>query len=489
MNPDAPILVIRAVRRSGETEAFPLPLLDFRVEDDERKVDTAKFVIDNGDLRCFAPPLSKWLVQGMILGCRWGYPGRLSREWHFELKKVTGFKRLSLELLGRKILAHADTKTRTWEGIRRSDVVAQIADELGYSFSMQDIQKTDEVFDHVVQARMTDAQFLTWLARREGFEFWMDPDGIHWKPRPADKDPVDVYVYHIGGSNARVLSFAPESDVSTIPARVRVRTYDPRTREVIEEVADNETVTDLPTTGGYSPVGYDGDVDDSEFVTENQLALRELPEAIIDVLHDAYGVTLAPSTSAAPTPTLLEEVDLETGETTTTLKGGAKLTEEVDRATQERVIALPMGSRTEARRIARAAYQEARRQVVKATLTIIGEPEREARQVIGLHVPGVPMFSGKYYVENCVHHRKGGGGYKTILKLNSDGLKRAAGPAKVKTAGKESSTGDEFMGPPTPEGTVYNIGEQTGQSANPGVEEFEAVDFESGQTVTEYRQK
>ena len=489
MNPDAPILQIRAVRKSGDTEPFPLPLLSFRVEDDERKVDKATFTVDNGSLRCFAPPLSKWLVQGTILGCRWGYPGNLSREWLFELKRVKGFRKLTLELLGRKILAHADTKTRTWEGLRRSEVATLIADELGYPFGMQDIQETDEVFPHVVQSRQTDAQFLTWLARREGFEFWMDPDGIHWKPRPADQEPSDVYVYHLRGGNARVINFTPDTDVATVPARVRVRTYDPNTREVIEEVADNETVTDLPTTGGYSPIGYNGEMDDGEFQTENQLALEGMPAAMIDVLHQSYGVTLNQPTATAPTPEIIEEVDLETGATTDTLKIAAKLTEEVDRATQERVLTLPMGTRSEARRIARAAYQRARQAVVKGTLVIIGDPQREARQVIGLKVPGAPMFTSKYYVENCVHDRAFGKGYITTLKLNSDGLGRAAGAAKVETKGKKASTPDEEMGPPTPEGTQYNLAGEGGKWWNPDVEEVEVVDLETGETATEYRQK
>jgi len=490
MDPDAPILLIRAIRKSGDFEPFPLRLLSFRVEDDERKVAKATFQVDNGSLQCFSPPLSKWLVPGTILGCRWGYPGNLSREWHFELKHVKGFRKLTLELFGKKILAHGDTRTRTWEGLRRSEVAEGIALDLGYPPAMQYVQETDEVFPHIIQSQMTDAQFLTWLARREGFEFWIDPDGLHWKQRPADQEPADVYVYHLGGGNARVLSFTPDTDVAIVPARVRVRTYDPNTRETIEEVADNENTTDLPTTGGYSPVGYEGDVDGDEFATENELALQGMPAAMVDVLHQSYGVTLnqpAPPRSTIA-PETIEVVDMESGFTEDVLKTSVQLTEEVDRATHERVIALPMGTRADARRVARAAYQRARQAVVKGTLVIIGDPQREARQVVGFKVPGAPMFEGKYYVTSCVHDRKAGGGYKTILKLDSDGLKKAAGPAKVKTKGKEASTPDEAMGPATPEGAKYNLLDESTQS-DPAVEVVEMVDLESGETVLEFQGK
>jgi len=438
----APQIIVHAVKRSGDSELFPLGVKSLIFTDEGSKVPKIKLVVNNGDLRLFTPPASKYLVKGMVLAVRWGYPGRWSRKWAMVVEKATGFRQVTIEGYGKKILAHGDTRTRTWENVLRSDVAREIAQDLGYPEEMIHVEGTDEVLEHLVQSQKTDAQFLGRLAELEGFEFWMDPGGFHWRQRPADQVPRKVYVYQ-NDRHGQVMGFKPKTDVLTLPARVVVKSIDPRTKQAVEAVADNETVTDLPGTGGFQEVGHVGEVDDGPFSTEGDLLRDGMPAPMIDILHDAYGVTLNDPLPAEPAqPQVVEVLDAETGEfVKQTLE--PDLTEETGRVTHERVIALPGITQKEAERRARGAYQRARQQGVKAELELEGDPSAEARTVIMVQVPGVEMFSKAYYVEKCTH--KVGPGMRTTLGLNSEGLGRAAGSAKVKAKGKAHQYTEEEL--------------------------------------------
>jgi hypothetical protein len=95
----------------------------------------------------------------------------------------------------------------------------------------------------MTQARMTDAQFLRQLATREGFEFYVDFDGLHFHQRRLGQRPVRVFRWYTAPEVGEVLAINIENDVTAKPGAVRVRGRDPVTRRDIDERGSNATTT------------------------------------------------------------------------------------------------------------------------------------------------------------------------------------------------------------------------------------------------------
>lgn len=75
-----------------------------------------------------------------------------------------------------------EPKTRSFVQMTDADIVGQVADE--YGFAAQ-IEATGEVHPHVLQYDETDYAFLSRLARRDGFDFWIADQTLHYSPRPS----------------------------------------------------------------------------------------------------------------------------------------------------------------------------------------------------------------------------------------------------------------------------------------------------------------
>jgi hypothetical protein len=118
--------------------------------------------------------------KGNLLEVSWGYPGDMAPTRQVVIQKVTGFQVLSIEGHATSVLMNKVARCRTFENVRRSDVVLKIAQDNGYGPAQQDIESTEHLLPVITQARMTDAQLLRRLADREGFELYVDFDGLHF---------------------------------------------------------------------------------------------------------------------------------------------------------------------------------------------------------------------------------------------------------------------------------------------------------------------
>jgi hypothetical protein len=215
-------------------------VLAFAFEDSEKKADKLVLTVDNWDLKNFDDPVWK---KGNLLEVSWGYPGEMAPAREVVIQKVTGFQTLNVEGHAKSVLMNKLARCRTFESKRRSDVVREIAQENGYGGSLQDIEDTEEVLPVITQARMTDAQLLRRLADREGFEFYVDFDGLHFHQRRLGQRPVRVLRWYTPPEVGEVLAVNIESDVTAKPGAVRVRGRDPLTRRDIDERGSNATTT------------------------------------------------------------------------------------------------------------------------------------------------------------------------------------------------------------------------------------------------------
>jgi phage protein D len=161
------------------------------------------------------------------------------------IQKVTGFQTLAVEGLAKSVLMNKVARCRTFENMKRSDVVKQLAQENGYGAALQDVDDTEHVLPLITQARMTDAQLLRRLADREGFEFYVDFDGLHFHQRRLGQRPVRALRWFTAPEVGEVLSINIENDVTAKPGAVDVRGRDPiAKRDITQRGSNAETQRD-----------------------------------------------------------------------------------------------------------------------------------------------------------------------------------------------------------------------------------------------------
>lgn len=235
-----PVFYCKVAPEGGGAERVDLSerVLSFSFEDSERKADKLVLAVDNWDLRNFDDPVWR---KGNLLEVSWGYPGEMAPAREVVIQKVAGFQTLNVEGHAKSVLMNKLTRCRTFENQTRSDVVQQIAQENGYGGSLQDIEDTEETITILTQARQTDAQFLKRLADREGFEFYVDFDGLHFHQRRLGQRPVRVFRWYTAPEVGDVLAINIDNDVTAKPGAVRVRGRDPITRRDIDEHGSNAT--------------------------------------------------------------------------------------------------------------------------------------------------------------------------------------------------------------------------------------------------------
>ncbi len=212
-------------------------VLSFIYEDSEKKADKLVLSVSNWDLKNFDDPVWR---KGNILEVSWGYPDDMAPTREVVIQKVTGFQTLNVEGHAKSVLMNKLARCRTFENLRRSDVVKKVAQENGYGPSLQDVEDTEHVLPLVTQARMTDAQLLRRLADREGFEFYVDFDGLHFHQRRLGQRPIRVLRWFTAPEVGEVLSISIENDVTAKPGAVSVRGRDPLRKKDIDERGSNE---------------------------------------------------------------------------------------------------------------------------------------------------------------------------------------------------------------------------------------------------------
>lgn len=399
-------------------------VLSFEYTDSERQADKLRLTVDNYTLHNFDDPVWK---KGNIIIASWGYPSRMTPRRRLVITKVTGSLQLTIEARAQSVLMNRTVQNRVFENMRRSDVVRQIAEEHGYGSDSVDIEDTSEVRETIQQSRLTDAQFVRRLANEEGFEFFVDFDGMHFHQRRVDQRPVRVYRYFHDPTLGEILSFNIENDVTARPGRVRVRARDPINGETNE------------ASSGNSPNHSEDNANSS---------LNELAEII----------------------------DPES-------RGSREPTEQERNVAQEEVRPNSTGSQEAAQRSATARARRHRQTAVKLSMDCIGDPRQLAKTVIQTQGMG-RRLSIRYYVKEVVH--KVGAGYIMSIKAVSDG---SGGHSTRSTIARGVELLDP--GPSNRGRVNRQDGETSDEQRDDGtaadLEEVERIDPETRRSRIEYR--
>ena len=162
---------------------------------------------------------------------------------------------------------HLGSRTRTFLNKTDSEIVKDIVSEAGLAIG--EIQETDrgdradsqndEIY--VCQANMTDMEFLLLLARRNGFEFFVQKDKVYFRA-PDGQDALDMTWLsgRSGGGSDRAKNIIDDITVSQTAGgqvpQIEVRAWDYKNKQVISSLSDKQknVVTNLPNN-----INPDGD--------------------------------------------------------------------------------------------------------------------------------------------------------------------------------------------------------------------------------------
>lgn len=245
----------------------------------------------------------------------------------------------------------------------------------------------------ITQAGQTDAQFLKRLADLQGFEFYVDFDGLHWHPRRFEQRPMRTVTYYLPPGVGDVLEFNVENDVTAKPAAITVKGIDPLTKKAFAVTADDAN-TPRPTLS----------------------TVPELPDTV-KVVDPATGAT---SYKPGSVP--------GTGAASTDVKPSSE-----PNAAAAKVEAAGLYTRTQ-------------QTAIELALELVGDPGIVCKCVLNVQGLG-KRLSGRYHVSE-LKHKLDSGGYKQSAKCKTDGTNMRAG------AGVQPSAALPNTGTAPPAGTV-----------------------------------
>jgi phage protein D len=339
-------------------------ILSLSYEDDESKADKLVLSVDNFDLSNFDAPIWK---TGNHVEVSWGYPGNMSPIRQMKIQSVKGSIMLAVECLDEQVVMSKVQKTRAFERMSRSQVARQIAGEYGYGEALIHVDDTEEILEQVTQARMTDATLLRDMAKREGFEFYVDFDGFHWHPRRLGQAPHRKFTYYTQKGRGNLLSWNLDNDIFSAgkTGGVTVKATDPLKKTKTEHTAKNDTEKKRMTLAPNAGL----------FVSVNRGKINLLDS---EREAKASGHAIIPST---------EKTDAS------------------------------------AKRQAAGTFAKATMQAAELTLEVRGDPQMLAKRTIEVQGIG-KTISGLYYVKSCKHTI--GDGYKCSIKCKRDGKSAGA---------------------------------------------------------------
>lgn len=248
-------------------------ILSLKVEDHEKKVDKLTITLDNHRLDKLD---SEVWERGNVISVIFGHSDSLAPAREYIIRKITGGRILKIEGHGKAVLMDSKTKSRVFENVTRYDVVRQIAIENGYTDEY--IDQTSHVFESISQHNLTDAQFLSKLAGKEGFQFFVDFTGLHWHERAMGQAPIRELIYHVDPGQGDIIDFDVENDISRKPGKITVKGRDPLERKDFSVVKNNQEDKDRDVLTEFVNI-IDGETGRRLLVVEETVSTEATTEA------------------------------------------------------------------------------------------------------------------------------------------------------------------------------------------------------------------
>lgn len=163
---------------------------------------------------------------------------------------------LSVVAMDPTVLMNLDEKVRPWPNMTDSDIASLIFGEYGFALEVEPTPLARQEIDHTPIQRGTDIQFLQQLARRNGYECYVESSsstgaitGHFHKPRP-EQPPQGVLSINMGEAT-NVNTFNARYDMLR-PTTVQVAGLDIETQTNQPAQADNPSLVGLGSALAHS---------------------------------------------------------------------------------------------------------------------------------------------------------------------------------------------------------------------------------------------
>lgn len=225
---------------------------DITVDTSVEKADSFSFTVDNAfdvTKRTFNW-LDDYFSVGKFLKINTGYVDKLITVFDGIVTSVKfdfsteGSPRIIVSGMDRTFLLMKGIKSRSFDTKKHSDVVQTIIQEHGLSTG--DLEDTGVQYKITEQSRVTDYQFITWMARENNYEFFVVGKKVYFRKY---KSSTPVITLEFGKT---LRNFSVEMDIADQVAGVTVRSWDEAQKKEI--VAQSGAVSKL---GSGSTTGQD----------------------------------------------------------------------------------------------------------------------------------------------------------------------------------------------------------------------------------------
>lgn len=226
---------------SGQEERIESRILSLSFEEEEAKADKLLLRIDNFDLTQFESPI--W-QPGNTVQFQFGYPGFMSPRRTATIQTVKGWNPRVVEAHGKETDMNKvrGDGTQRWEQVKRSDVVRRVAQKYGFAEHEIHIEDTKLVMPQISQSTMTDLQLVRSLAEREGYEFYVDYDGLHFHPQNTNQPAVRTFTYYTDTGIGDIEEISPVDDRGPgKPGKMTAVGRNPRTKETFRVTGSDAT--------------------------------------------------------------------------------------------------------------------------------------------------------------------------------------------------------------------------------------------------------
>lgn len=226
--------------------------ISFEFSDHAEEIDELKAAFRNDDFRLIDTAA---FVVGQKFLVSWGWPGNMSPPRRMIVAKRQNGNPFIVYMRDPVVLLHNEKKSRHMSNVTDSEFVRRVAEEYGYVGTLAHIEKTKTRRDITQPKKRTDAQQLRHLARRNGFEFYIDENGLHWQSRDLSQEIAHVYSYRRDKDKGSIIS-EPVIDQKTdkTPSKVIVEGRDPTTKETFKIEVTASTSTE-PSLGNEIEIG------------------------------------------------------------------------------------------------------------------------------------------------------------------------------------------------------------------------------------------
>ncbi len=153
---------------------------------------------------------------------------------------------LNLWGIDKSILMDREEKLKDWPDKKDSDIASEIFQQYGFT---PDVEDTSVVHDSTVSTiiqRETDMHFLRRLAKRNGYECYVDGSTGYFKKPQLDQTPQTTLAVHFGDER-NVNQFSLEVDAQS-PTNVDMYQIDKMNKEILHSSIEESEQTTLGST-------------------------------------------------------------------------------------------------------------------------------------------------------------------------------------------------------------------------------------------------